>query len=155
MTRLMMPASLSQLKSRLVSTKHWWMRPVLSGLQCSTERLMLGPVQNATIRLTSQPAFSALLEAAVNYAEEHDNPDIFLSPTLEAIVQFKWDGRCHVQLHVMYNSLFFAYCIHIVLLRRQIIKSKGEHLRARDYDDREDDGETRGRVYSYAHVTRN
>ena len=32
---------------------------------------------------------------------------------------------------------------------------KGEHLRARDYDDREDDGETRGRVYSYAHVTRN
>ena len=61
---------------------------------------------------SDKPAFSALLEAAVNYAEEHDNPDIFLSPTLEAIVQFKWDGRCHV----MYNSLFFAYCIHIVLL---------------------------------------
>ena len=32
---------------------------------------------------------------------------------------------------------------------------KGEHLRARDYDNREDDGETRGRVYSHAHATRN
>ena len=32
---------------------------------------------------------------------------------------------------------------------------KGEHLRARDYDNREDDGETRGRVYSYAHARRN
>ena len=32
---------------------------------------------------------------------------------------------------------------------------KGEHLRARDYDNRADDGETRGRVYYYAHARRN
>ena len=32
---------------------------------------------------------------------------------------------------------------------------KGEHLRARDYDNRADDDETRGRVYVYAHVKRN
>ena len=32
---------------------------------------------------------------------------------------------------------------------------QGEHLRDRDYDDRADDDETRGRVYVYAHVKRN
>ena len=32
---------------------------------------------------------------------------------------------------------------------------KGEHLRAKDYDNRADDDGTRGRVYVYAHVKRN
>ena len=39
--------------------------------------------------------------------------------------------------------------------RQSITMPKGEHLRARDYDNRADDDETRGRVYVYAHVKRN
>lgn len=53
-----------------------------------------------------------LLKKALDYSDEKGDPDIFLSKTLQHIVQWKWEKQYRFQ----YNAMFIAYLVHITTL---------------------------------------
>ena len=81
--------------------------------------------QHITLTFQAAPKprlnYSELLEAAVEYAIEGDNLDVFDSPVLQAVIKQKWDSSCK-QMHQIMTFCYFVYivlfsCVTAVLSR--------------------------------------
>jgi WD40 repeat protein len=66
----------------------------------------------------TQPPFSALLEMACRHSRKQGSPEIFLSPSLQAIVQHKWYDKCRA----LYRTSVQMYVIFLITLTLVMLK---------------------------------
>ena len=68
------------------------------------------PVAAATFdQATQRPPFSQLLEAAVAHVDRTRQPLVFEGPTLQIIVQYKWETSCRT----IFMLMFQAYAVFL------------------------------------------